>query len=290
MGQETLLAQGQESPSAEAGTPSPAGSPAAEGHAPAGGHGAPEVATGKSAQWATKPGTQWGMVIDIDKCTGCKTCMVACRSENNLPTIGPEQCAKGRLMDWMNVDRYWEGSYPNVTADFVPMLCQQCQTAPCESVCPVFASMHTIDGLNAQIYPRCVGTRLCASNCPYHVRVFNFFQPTWPSPMEKLLNPDVTVRNEGIMEKCTFCVQRIRRATREAVTRGEELRDGELRTACVQACPTGALVFGRLDDHDSAVSRLIHEQEDRGLRVLNEGYHTTPSIVYLRPVREANVF
>lgn len=304
MGQETLLAQGQ-SPQAEAspgigapspGAPSPAaGSPSPEAAGAASsdtGHGVPSGTTegSASARWATKPGTRWGMVIDVDKCTGCKACMVACRSENNLPTIGPDQVAKGRLMDWINVDRYWEGQYPEVTADFVPMLCQHCQAAPCESVCPVFASMHSTDGMNEQIYPRCVGTRLCASNCPYHVRVFNFFQPRWPAPMEKLLNPDVTVRNEGVMEKCTFCVQRIRRATRDATARGEELHDGELRPACVQSCPTSALVFGRLDDHESAVSRMIHGQEHRGIRVLNEGYHTLPSIVYLRPVREEDVF
>ena len=214
MGQETLLAQGQ--------GPADGNPPAGEAsHAPAG-HEAPGSAAPGDASnnWVTKPGTRWGMVLDVDKCTGCKTCTVACRSENNIATIGPEQVAKGRLMDWINVDRYWEGTYPEVQADFVPLMCQHCEAAPCESVCPVFASMHSSDGMNEQIYPRCVGTRACAANCPYHVRVLNFFQPTWPSPMEKLLNPDVTVRNEGVMEKCTFCVQRIRRATRDAASKG----------------------------------------------------------------------
>ncbi|HXE71943.1 MAG TPA: 4Fe-4S dicluster domain-containing protein [Candidatus Nitrosotenuis sp.] len=252
---------------------------------------------------------QYGMVIDIDRCNGCQACVIACRSENNIPVVGPEQCAKGRILDWLHVDRYWygehsrgeeHGSPSSLHADFVPMLCQHCSNpgrdqssgggAPCESVCPVYASLHTEEGLNAQIYNRCIGTFTCANNCPYHVRVFNWYQGEWPRPLDQLLNPDVTVRSEGVMEKCTFCVQRIRRADHDARSRGEQLHDGEVRPACVQACPTSALVFGRWDDPDSAINRLVELNEERTYKVLDEAYHTRPSIVYLRPVREENVF
>lgn len=247
----------------------------------------------QEAQAHQKDGVHWGMVVDVDRCTGCKACVIACRSENNIPTVGSEQCARGRLMDWLHIDRFWyESEGEVISADFIPILCQQCGTAPCESVCPVFASIHTEDGLNAQIYNRCVGTRLCATNCPYHVRVFNYVQPKWPAPMEKLLNPWVTVRNEGVMEKCTFCIHRLTRARREWKTggrKGEFPRDGEVRPACVQACPTQALVFGNLNDPDSTVNRWIHENEERAFRIYQEGYHTNPSIFYLKPVRETHV-
>lgn len=247
----------------------------------------------QEAQEQTPGGIHWGMVIDIDKCTGCKACIVSCRSENNIPTLGSEMCARGRLMDWLQVERFWHTSGEEViSADFIPMLCQHCGTAPCESVCPVFASIHTPDQLNAQIYNRCVGTRLCATNCPYHVRVFNFVQPRWPSPMENLLNPSVSVRNEGMMEKCTFCIQRLRQGRFDAVSAGKRdifPVDGEIRTACAQACPTNAIVFGNLDDPESTVNHLVHDNEERSHRVLNEGYHTNPSIYYLRPVRETHV-
>lgn len=231
---------------------------------------------------------QWGMVIDVDKCTGCKSCVLACRAENNLPFVEAEQCAMGRLMDWLRIDRYYHGHYPHVHADFVPMLCQQCGTAPCESVCPVFASVHTLDGLNAQIYNRCVGTRVCANNCPYHVRMFNFVQPTWPAEMVHMLNPDVSVRNEGIMEKCTFCVQRIRRGTIDAKVAGRDVHDGEVRPACVQVCSSEAIVFGKLSDPNSTVSKVWNKNKARSKRVLQELTDSKPNVIYLRPERDVD--
>ena len=230
---------------------------------------------------------QWGMVVDADRCTGCKACVVACRSENNIATVGAEQSAMGRMMDWIRIERLFHGEYPEVQTMFVPMLCQQCGSAPCESVCPVFASVGTHDGLNAQIYNRCVGTRLCANNCPYHVRMYNFVQPKWPVSMCNLLNPDVSVRNEGVMEKCTFCVQRIRRSDLDAKVNKVPTQDGQLRTACVQACPSGALVFGDLNDPSSTVSKLIKTESERTYRVGAIEYHTAPNVIYLRPQKNA---
>lgn len=225
---------------------------------------------------------QWGMVVDVDRCTGCQACVLACRSENNIPVMGEEQSAKGRLMDWIHVDRYYEESHIGLTAHFVPLMCQQCGNAPCESVCPVYASVHTDDGLNGQIYNRCVGTRFCANNCPYHARKFNFFDAYWPMPLEQQLNPDVTARTSGVMEKCTFCVQRIRRAELDSRIAGEPLRDGELRPACVQSCPTSAIAFGNLNDPESIVSKLANTH--RAYRLLAE-HNTLPHVVYLKPER-----
>ena len=228
---------------------------------------------------------QWGMTIDVDKCTGCKACVVACRAENNVAVVGAEQAAMGRIMDWLRIERIHHGTYPHVHVDFIPMLCQQCGAAPCESVCPVFAAVHTHDGLNGQVYNRCIGTRVCANNCPYHVRMFNFTYPTWPEPMEKLLNPDVTVRNEGIMEKCTFCVQRIRRGTLDAKVEKREVYDGEVRPACEQACAAEALTFGLLTDSESAVSKHYDRNKFRSVLLHNE-HDTRPNVVYLRPDRD----
>lgn len=228
---------------------------------------------------------QWGMTIDVDKCTGCKACVTACRAENNIAVVGAEQAAMGRLLDWLRIERIHHGHFPHVHVDFIPMLCQQCGTAPCESVCPVFAAVHTHDGLNGQIYNRCIGTRVCANNCPYHVRMFNFVYPAWPEPLEKLLNPDVTVRKEGIMEKCTFCVQRIRRGTLDAKVEKREVYDGEVRPACVQACASEALVFGLLTDNGSSVSRHLARERHRSVLVHNE-HDTRPNVIYLRPDRD----
>lgn len=232
---------------------------------------------------------QWGMTIDVDKCTGCKACVVACRAENNIPVVGAEQAAMGRMMDWLRIERIHEGVYPHVHADFIPMLCQHCGAAPCESVCPVFASVHTHDGLNGQIYNRCIGTRICGNNCPYHVRMFNMTKPTWPEPMHKLLNPDVSVRDEGVMEKCTFCVQRIRRGTLDAKVERRELEDGEVRPACVQACASEAMVFGLLSDPDSLVSKEVSRNRHRTVLVLDQEHDTRPNVVYMRPERDSSV-
>lgn len=228
------------------------------------------------------------MTIDVDKCTGCKSCVIACHAENNVAVVGAEQSAMGRIMHWLRIERIHHGTFPHVHADFIPMLCQQCGTAPCESVCPVFAAVHTHDGLNGQIYNRCIGTRVCANNCPYHVRMFNFVSPTWPEPMNKMLNPDVTARSEGVMEKCTFCVQRIRRGELDAKVEKRKALDGEIRPACVQSCASEALVFGLLSDEDSIVSRNVARNRFRSVLLHNE-HDTRPNVVYLRPDRNPDV-
>jgi len=219
------------------------------------------------------------MVIDLDRCTGCGACVVACQAENNIPVVGKERAAEGRLMHWIRIERYWDGEYPNVRARFIPVLCQQCDNAPCEPVCPVYASYHNAEGLNGQVYNRCVGTRYCANNCPYSVRVFNFFEPAWPKPLDEQLNPELTVRSRGVMEKCTFCLQRIRAAKEEAKLEGRTLRDGEIRPACAQTCPPGAIVFGDLADPASRVYRL--SRSTRRFRLL-EDLGTEPSVIYLK--------
>ena len=235
---------------------------------------------------------QWGMVVDIDKCTGCQSCVVACQSENNVPINEEAHFNQRRAIEWIRVERYWEGEFPDVKARFIPLFCQQCGDAPCEPVCPVYATYHNSEGLNVQVYNRCIGTRFCANNCPYQVRFFNFWEPAWPETLKNQLNPDVTVRSRGIMEKCTFCVQRIRRSSREADKEGEELQDGDraLNPACVNACPTEALMFGNLKDPESKVAKKA-EKELRGTtpaRKGGRGYHlldefgTHPKVVYLK--------
>jgi len=175
----------------------------------------------------------WGMAIDLDLCTGCQACVVACRAENNIPSVGEEEIVRGRSLHWIRIERYWRGEEPYLQAHFMPLLCQQCQHAPCEPVCPLYASVHEVsEGLNVQVYNRCIGTRLCAINCPYKVRQFNWFDPDFPEPLTEQLNPDVTVRRRGIMDKCSFCIQRIRRAREEAA--GGAIPDGTVQPACVQ--------------------------------------------------------
>jgi len=221
----------------------------------------------------------WGMAIDLDRCTGCEACVVACQAENNLPIVGEKGFAQTREIKWIRVERYWEGEYPNIKLRFLPMLCQHCQSAPCETVCPVTATYHNQDGLNAQVYNRCIGTRSCAAYCPYEVRYFNWFTPTWPEPMEQQLNPEVTVREKGVMEKCTFCIQRIRFAKDNAKDENRRVKEGEVTPACVQACPSGAMSFGDRNDPNSAVSR--RSRESRAYNVLEE-LNTKPVIVYLQ--------
>ena len=225
----------------------------------------------------------WTMTIDLDRCTGCEACVVACQAENNLPIVGEKQFALRREMKWLRIERYWEGEYPEVKLNFIPMLCQHCDQAPCETVCPVFATYHNADGLNTQIYNRCIGTRTCAVYCPYEVRYFNWFSYEWDEPLEQQLNPDVTVREKGVMEKCTFCIQRIRAAKDLAKDEDKRrVRDGEVTPACVQSCPTEAMLFGDRNDPDSRVSKMA--DNPRGYHVLEE-LNTTPSIVYLSRVR-----
>jgi Fe-S-cluster-containing dehydrogenase component len=225
---------------------------------------------------SSKP--QWAMVIDLDRCTGCEACVVACRVENNIPTVGPEEAAKGRSINWIRVERYFEGEYPDVKVKFVPVLCQHCEEAPCEPVCPVYATYHTDEGLNAQVYNRCVGTRYCANNCPYTVRFFNFFDPKWDAPLEKALNPEVSVRTRGVMEKCTFCIQRIRKGEEKAKDEGRDVRDGDVTPACVQTCQTKAMYFGNIADPESEVSVL--SKSNRAARLL-EDLGTKPKVIYL---------
>jgi len=221
---------------------------------------------------------RWGMSVDLDRCTGCEACVVACHAENNIPTAGPDEAARGRAKHWMRVERYWEGEFPDVRLKFRPVLCQQCESAPCEPVCPTYASSHTSEGLNAQIYNRCIGTRYCANACPYNVRFFNFYNPVWERPLDLQLNPDVSIREQGVMEKCTFCVQRINAGKIDAKANGRELQDGEIKPACVQSCTANALVFGDLNDPDSAVSRL--SRSPRGSKLLEE-MGTQPKVTYL---------
>ncbi len=236
----------------------------------------------------TKPGYydefdyHWAMTIDLDRCTGCEACVTACQAENNIPIVGEQAFAEGREVKWIRIERYWEGEYPDAKLRFIPMLCQHCDAAPCETVCPVSATYHNQDGLNTQIYNRCIGTRSCAVYCPYEVRYFNWNDHHWDSPLDQQLNPDVTVREKGVMEKCTFCIQRIRQAKDDAKDDGgRRVRDGEVQPACVQTCPTQALVFGDRKDPESQVAKLMNDP--RAYRVLEE-LNTDPSVVYLKKV------
>jgi len=218
---------------------------------------------------------RWAMAVDLDRCNGCTACVAACHIENNVPVVGKKDHLKGREMSWLRIEPF----YGKGAVDFLPMLCQQCHYAPCETVCPVFAAYHNPEGLNVQVYKRCVGTRYCSNNCPYKVRRFNWWQHRWPEPMDRMLNPDVPAREVGVMEKCTFCIQRIRAGKDKAKDEGRKVRDGEFTTACAQSCPTGALTFGNLLDEDSKVYRLAHSE--RAYRVF-ETLGTVPSIHYLR--------
>ena len=222
---------------------------------------------------------RWGMAVDLDRCTGCSACVIACQAENNIPTVGEAAARKGRTMHWIRIERYYEGEFPNVRVKFQPVLCQQCDNAPCEPVCPTYASYHTSEGLNGQVYNRCIGTRYCANACPYSVRTFNFFNPRWDKPLHLQFNPDVSIRQVGVMEKCTFCVQRIKTSEIQAEAEGRELREGETTPACVQSCAPQALVFGDLNNPESQVSRLARSR--RGTKLLNE-LGTQPKITYLQ--------
>ncbi|HSB19882.1 MAG TPA: 4Fe-4S dicluster domain-containing protein [Anaeromyxobacteraceae bacterium] len=231
------------------------------------------------------PDHRWAMAIDLDRCTGCEACVVACFAENNVPVMGAEAARMGRYMGWLRIERYL-GDEPGGALDvqLLPMLCQQCTNAPCETVCPVYATYHTPEGLNAQVYNRCVGTRYCSNNCPYKVRTFNWRDPEFKAPLPMQLNPDVTVRSRGVMEKCTFCVQRIRYAEGQARDEGRPVADGEIVPACAQTCPARAIVFGDANDPASRLSRAA--RAPRGFRALEE-VNTQPAITYLARVRRA---
>lgn len=224
---------------------------------------------------------RWGMVIDLDKCTGCQTCTVACRAENNVPFAGPEETGLGRAMFWHQVLSAIEGEYPHVRLRFVPRPCQQCDNAPCIKVCPVGATYKDEEGIIRMDYGRCIGCRYCVTACPYGARYFNWYNPRWPEPMAEYLNPDVRPGPGGVVQKCTFCIHRLRQAQTKAGEEGRELTDAEavLLPACNRACPASARYFGDLDEPHSTVSMLARSR--RAFRLLEE-LGTEPKVIYLQ--------
>ncbi|TVR42168.1 MAG: 4Fe-4S dicluster domain-containing protein [Bacteroidia bacterium] len=236
-------------------------------------------------------GHHWALMIDLNACTGCSTCVIACQSENNVPVVGKDEVRRRRIMHWLRVDRYYNGEPENPGVVFQPVMCMHCDHAPCENVCPVAATTHSVAGINQMAYNRCVGTKYCINNCPYKVRRFNWFAYANNKAFDyhmnsdfgrMVLNPDVTVRERGVVEKCSFCVQRIQEGKLNAKSERRKLKDGEILPACVQSCPAGALVFGDLNDKDSRVAGLI--KDPRNYHLLEE-LHTLPSVGYLTKIR-----
>jgi len=228
-------------------------------------------------------GHHWGLAVDLNKCTGCSACLVSCQAENNVPVVGKDEVRRRREMHWLRIDRYYSGDPAAPEVVFQPVMCQQCDHAPCEPVCPVLATVHSEEGINQQIYNRCVGTRYCANNCPYKVRRFNWFKYDHGDERQRMvLNPDVTVRSRGVMEKCSFCIQRINEVKNRARAEGRPVQDGEIRLACQQSCPTDAIVFGDLNDPDSRIAQMT--KRARHFRLLEE-MNFRPTVGYLTKIR-----
>jgi len=236
-------------------------------------------------------GFHWGLSIDLSKCVGCNACVIACQAENNIPVVGKDQVIRRRIMHWLKIDRYYTGSPEDPKVLFQPLPCQHCDNAPCENVCPVSATTHSTEGLNQMTYNRCLGTKYCINNCPYKVRRFNWYRFTNNKAFDfnsasdlgrMVLNPDVTVRERGVVEKCTYCVQRIQEKKLQAKLENRVLKDYDIQTACMQACPAGAIVFGNKNDKTSEVSGLFNDPRRYGLL---EDLHTLPNTGYLTKVR-----
>ncbi len=225
---------------------------------------------------------RWGMIIDLNACTGCSACMVACRAENNIAITGPKEAAYNGTIQWMRIERTWKGRGRDIRVENRPVNCQQCYDAPCEPVCPVLATYTNDEGVSVQVYNRCVGTRYCGLNCPYQGRFFNWFDYAWAPTMEVQLNPDVTRRTRGIMEKCSFCIQRITAAERQAELEKRPVRETDIQPACAQSCPAQALHFGDLNNPDGVLGTVWNAP---GLEVLLPEVGTRPKVRYARRVR-----
>jgi len=221
---------------------------------------------------------KWGMIIDLQKCTGCGECVAACKIENNVNIVPPEQSEMGRSMLWMDMITMYEGEYPRLRTRQIPRPCMHCDNPPCIKVCPVRATYKNDEGIVAQIFPQCIGCRYCMAACPYTVKSFNWYKPEWSPGIKQTTNPDVSVRPVGVVEKCTFCIHRLQKAKEAAKADGRELREQDYQPACVESCPTGAMVFGDLDNPQHEVAKLMHSP--RAMRLL-EDLGTEPKVIYL---------